>query len=297
MTDKELKDLVASLAVQNKETDRLITKLSEEMRKRDEEWRKRDAEEWRKRDEEWRKRDEEWRKRDEEARKKDEEAWRKRDEEVRKRDEEVRKRDEEARKRDEEARKKDEEEWRKRDEEARKRDEEARKKDEEARKRDEEEWRKNKEEIWKILRNTDKQLGTMSDHDGDHAEQYFQNIFNDKLEFGGMKYDKMFANFECSDKKKGLRTEFDIVLVNCKSVAIIEVKNSIRSEFVWKLVKDRLPVFRQFFPEYNDHKVYLGIAGFSFSKKVLEQAEKYGVGVIRQVGDSAEAMTGKLKAY
>jgi hypothetical protein len=48
---------------------------------------------------------------------------------------------------------------------------------------------------------------------------------------------------------------------------------------------------------YNDRKAYLGIAGFSFGKKALEQAEKYGIGVLRQRGGCVEAHTGNLKAY
>jgi len=170
---------------------------------------------------------------------------------------------------------------------------EANQKDDEWREKMRDEWK----EINKILKENSKQLGTMSDNDGKHAEQYFQHILSDKLEFGGMKYDKMIANLECFNKNRVIIMEFDIVLVNCQSVAIIETKSNIRSEFIWKLVNDRLPVFRKFFPEYNDRKVYLGIAGFSFGKKVLEQAEKYGVGIIRQVGDGAEATIGKLTAY
>jgi hypothetical protein len=242
MTDNELKDLVASLAVQSKEANRLIMKLSEEMCKREEE---------------------------EEARKREEEEYRKK---------------EEARRREEEEKA-----------------EARRKEEEEARKKEREEFLKKQDaaiaELWTILRENEKQIGTMSDNDGMHAEQYFQYILNNKLEFGGMKYDKLIANLECSNKKRELVMEFDIVLVNCQSIAVIEVKNNIRSDFIWKLVNDRLPVFRRFFPEYNDRKAYLGIAGFSFSKKVLEQADKYGIGIIRQVGDSVEVKTDNLKAY
>ncbi|MDR2693544.1 MAG: hypothetical protein LBB74_04935 [Chitinispirillales bacterium] len=185
-------------------------------------------------------------------------------------------------------------------EESRQRDEESRRQVEATRKKAEE-WyekmRKSHEETDRIVKETSKNLGTMGDNDGKHAEQYFQYIFDKKLEFGGIKYDKMIPNLECFNKDRILRMEFDIVLVNCQSIAIIETKNSIRSDFIWKLVKDRLPVFRLFFPEYNDRKAYLGIAGFSFSKRVVEQAEKYGVGLIRQAGDSIEMKTDKLKAY
>jgi exonuclease VII large subunit len=153
------------------------------------------------------------------------------------------------------------------------------------------------EEADRMVKETSRHIGGLDENVGQHAEQYYQNILNNKLEFGGMKYDNMIANLECSNKNKVLQMEFDIVLVNCKAVAIIEVKSRIRPDFIRNLVNERLPVFRQFFPVYAKHKVYLGVAGFSFSEKVLEQAEKYGIGVIRQVGDSAEMKTDKLKAY
>jgi hypothetical protein len=58
-----------------------------------------------------------------------------------------------------------------------------------------------------------------------------------------------------------------------------------------------LPKFREFFPGFSKCRAYLGIAGFSFSKRTLEEAQKYGIGVIRQVGDSIEIDAGHLKAY
>jgi len=48
---------------------------------------------------------------------------------------------------------------------------------------------------------------------------------------------------------------------------------------------------------FSKHKAYLGIAGFSFSKKATEEAEKYGIGLIRQVGDSVEIKANNLRVY
>jgi hypothetical protein len=141
------------------------------------------------------------------------------------------------------------------------------------------------------------QVGGIDENQGHHAEQYFQDILAGKLTFGGQKYDTMIPNLECFGKGGVSLIEFDIVLVNGKSVAIIETKNRIHPKFVRQFVEERLPKFREYFPGFSKYKAYLGIAGFSFSKKVMEEARKYGIGVIRQAGDSVEITAERLKVY
>jgi hypothetical protein len=137
-----------------------------------------------------------------------------------------------------------------------------------------------------------KQIGGIDNNIGYHAEQFFQNVFADKKVFGGIKYDNIILNMKHSED-----VEFDIVLKNGNSVAIIEVKNRIRANFVKKLAEERIKEFRKYFPEYKGYYVYLGIAGFSFGEDVLEEARKYGVGIIRQVGDGIEIDAKGLRAY
>jgi len=91
--------------------------------------------------------------------------------------------------------------------------------------------------------------------------------------------------------------EFDIVLENGNTVALIEVKNRIHPDFVKKLAEERIDKFRKYFPMYKGYDVYLGIAGFSFDEAVLEEAKKYGVGIIKQVGDGIEVNAKDLRAY
>jgi hypothetical protein len=140
-----------------------------------------------------------------------------------------------------------------------------------------------------------KQTGSLENNVGFHAEQFFQDAFAQTLVFGGEKYDRIHRNLEASDKKSGV--ELDIVLTNGKSVAIIEAKNRIHPDDVKKLVEEKITKFRDFFPHYKNHKVYLGIAGFSFNKAVSEKAQKYGIGIIRQVGEAIEVEAGHLTAY
>jgi len=139
------------------------------------------------------------------------------------------------------------------------------------------------------------QIGGIDNNIGHHAEQFFQNVFADNKVFGGIQYDDITLNMKYSDNDEGV--EFDIVLKNCNSVALIEVKNRIRPSFVKKLAEIRIKEFRKYFPKYKNYDVYLGIAGFSFDKAVLEEAKKYGVGIIRQVGKGIVVDAKGLKAY
>jgi len=153
------------------------------------------------------------------------------------------------------------------------------------------------QETERMIKELSRRMGGIDDNQGYHAEQYFQNVLMEKLTFDGQKYNRMIPNLEFFGENGVSLLEFDIVLVNGKSVAIIEVKNRIHPGFVAKFAKERLPKFREFFPGFSKYKAYLGIAGFSFSKKVMEEAEKYGIGIIRQVGDSVEIKTRRLKVY
>jgi chromosome segregation ATPase len=138
-------------------------------------------------------------------------------------------------------------------------------------------------------------VGGVSNNIGHHAEQFFQDVFKKKLEFGGVKYDEMVPNLAYKGKKDEL--EFDIALVNGESVALIEVKNRIHPDFVKILAEERIEKFREFFHEFGNYDVYLGIAGFSFSDEVLDQASRYGIGIVKQVGEGIEVEANNLRVY
>jgi len=151
------------------------------------------------------------------------------------------------------------------------------------------------QETDRMIKELSRRMGGIDDNQGYHAEQYFQNAFAEKPVFGSIKYDTMVPNLAYKDKDGEI--EFDIALINGDSVALIEVKNRIHPKFVRELAEDRVKKFREFFPKYGKYKTFLGIAGFSFGKKVMEEAKKYGIGLIRQVGNSVEIRAEKLKIY
>ncbi len=147
----------------------------------------------------------------------------------------------------------------------------------------------------KSVKELSRRLGGIDDNQGFHAEQFFQDVFKKKLEFGGVKYDEMIPNLAYKGKKGEI--EFDIALVNGDTIALIEVKNRIHPKFVKDFAEDRVEIFRKFFREFEDYDVYLGIAGFSFSDEVLDRASAYGIGIVKQVGEGVEIKADNLKVY
>jgi len=147
----------------------------------------------------------------------------------------------------------------------------------------------------KQIKENGEHIGGIDKNIGHHAEQFFQNVFAEKKIFGGIEYDDIILNMRHRDKSG--EVEFDIVLENGSALALIEVKNRIRPEYVKKLAEERIIKFRQYFPKYKDFDVYLGMAGFSFSKAVLSEAKKYGVGIVRQAGKGIEVDATGLRAY
>jgi len=146
-----------------------------------------------------------------------------------------------------------------------------------------------------MIKKLAKQIGGIDDNQGHHAEQFFQDVFKKKLEFGRVKYDEMVPNL--AYKGRNGKIEFDIALLNGDSIALIEVKNRIHPDFVDKLAGERIEKFRKYFQEFSDYRVYLGIAGFSFSDEVLDRAGHYGIGIVKQVGEGVEIKADNLRAY
>jgi hypothetical protein len=102
---------------------------------------------------------------------------------------------------------------------------------------------------------------------------------------------------KCKDKDgKPVETEYDVLMTNAVAVCIVEVKYRARKDHVELLLK-KVGKFRIQFPEYANHKVFLGIGAMSFEEGVEIDAKKYGIGIMRQNGDAVEIDDANLKAY
>ena len=145
------------------------------------------------------------------------------------------------------------------------------------------------------MKELQKMVGGMANNHGSFAEEYFFNSFeNGKQNFFGEKFDVIQKNL--THFWQGLKDEYDIVLYNHSSVAIIEVKYKAREDSIPKVLK-KADTFRILFPHYKDFKIYLGLASMSFDSKMEDECIEQGIAVIKQVGDAVVINDTNLKVF
>lgn len=142
-----------------------------------------------------------------------------------------------------------------------------------------------------------KELGGIGLSNGNFAEEYFSNsFFYDQKNFFGEKFDFMSENLSGRETKGGFTDEYDIVLFNCDSIAIIEVKYKARKENLEQVLR-KPKTFRKLYPEFKHCKIYLGLASMTFSKDVEALCRKEGVAIIKQVGKNVVIVDKDLKVH
>ena len=190
-----------------------------------------------------------------------------------------------------------------RDAEADKRNAEADKRNAEADKRNAEADKRSAEadkrsaETSRQIKELKEMIGGMANSNGMFAEEFFFNaIDNSDKKLFGEQFHECISSVKRYNKGKQKRSEQDVLLVNCNSVAIVEVKYKARKEDIQKLI-DRPPVFKVLYPEYQTHRIYLGLAAMSFDAGVEDETIKNGIAIIKQVGDTIVISDENLKVF
>jgi len=145
------------------------------------------------------------------------------------------------------------------------------------------------------MKKLQKTLGEWADNHGAYAEDYFFNSFEDgKQNFFGEEFDEIDKNVK--GIKKGYKDEYDILLINGKSLGIIEVKFKAHINDVPKILR-KAETFRVNFPDYEKHQVYLGLATLAFYPELEEECIDKGIAIIKQVGDTVVINDAHLKVF
>ena len=129
--------------------------------------------------------------------------------------------------------------------------------------------------------------------DGLYAEEYFTNSFKRrKRTFFGETFDDMKKNL------KGMEStdEYDIVLLNGKSVGIVEVKYRGRLDHISKIL-NKANSFRANFPKYQNHRIYIALASMMFHQRLEDECKKNGIAIVKQVGETVVINDAHLIAY
>jgi hypothetical protein len=150
-------------------------------------------------------------------------------------------------------------------------------------------------ETQRVMKEIGRRMGSMAANQGDVAEEFFFNSLLDKPEIGGIRFDRVVKNMGAG-KPGSKEAEFDVVLHNGSSMAIVEVKYKAHLNDL-EQVRQHMQAYRELFPEYKDYKLYGGIAGFSVPQDVVEEAHKQGMFVLKRKGDLLEAEAGDMRAF
>ena len=141
------------------------------------------------------------------------------------------------------------------------------------------------------------ETGGISKSNGMMTEEFIYNTLEQDMTFAGIKFDFIEHNKKKKITSSGIAGEYDIVLTNGDTLAIIETKYKVREKDIHKLVDTDLDKYRTLYPEYKNYNIMLGIGGMSFEGKSIAEAKEKGVGIIKVLGDKVEFHTDGIKIY
>jgi len=134
-----------------------------------------------------------------------------------------------------------------------------------------------------------KLLGNIGQNQGDIAEEFFYNSLVENTEVGGIKYDEIIRGME---KHRGnTQEEYDIVLVNENSIALIEVKYKANLGDIKKIIRKEKN-FRKLFPIYSEYNISSGLATFHLLDDIRDELLDNGFFALQRSGNIVEAVNG-----
>jgi hypothetical protein len=138
------------------------------------------------------------------------------------------------------------------------------------------------------------EIGGISNSNGDFAEEFFYNSLEKNMTFADIHFEcisNKFARKRIMPDKTEVGAQFDIVLHNGNSIALIEAKYKANLKDIRELAEKKVSNFRFLYPEYAKYKLYLGIGSLVLKDRIVQEAKKLGIGLMRQKGDAVEYKT------
>jgi hypothetical protein len=125
------------------------------------------------------------------------------------------------------------------------------------------------------------------------AKAYFFNSLTVDPRLGDIEFDSVTPNLRFS--YKGGHNEFDIVMVNGRSVALIEVQRKAHVSDLTQ-VAAQVERYRRWRPEHRDYDIYCGLAAFSVPQDVHDEALEKGLFVLQRNGGVFQADAQGMRA-
>ena len=152
------------------------------------------------------------------------------------------------------------------------------------------------EKTEKLIKELSKNVGGMGNSNGEMAEEYFYSAFKADKFFANERYYKVRRNQIY--RKEEIEAEFDLVLLNGKSAALIEVKYNAKPDNVSvEKIISKIKYFKILYPECENFKIYLGVAAMSFKKGLEAELHQAGIATIRPVGKKMVKFDKDVKVF
>jgi len=150
----------------------------------------------------------------------------------------------------------------------------------EAQDRTDEQLNRTDDQLNKTIRKLDRigvLLGDLGLVQGEVAEDLFYRNLKGVFRKAKLELRKVKRNL----KRKG-EGEYDLVAVDGGRVLVVEVKNKLEKRMVDKFLEEKLPRFKELFPEYERYQVIGGMGALVVKDDVGRYAEKSGLYVLTQ---------------
>ena len=128
------------------------------------------------------------------------------------------------------------------------------------------------------------------------VEEMFLNGLKDNPTLNGIHFENVIDNVKIINEKGNDVTEIDILMLNGTSVGLIETKHRFNKEDLQKFIEKQFPMFKKYGGTSLRENIYLYIAGLSFDKNVILDANKAGVGVLHLKNDIIK-VEGEVRAF
>jgi len=142
--------------------------------------------------------------------------------------------------------------------------------------------REESEKSARKLNKIGKLVGSMGRNTGEYAEEYFYRRLKNQNNLLGIEFSHIKRNLYCETGK--LDGQYDIVLQNGQYIFVIEVKYKLHANDIIRFKEKALPKFKLLFPEYEDKKIYVAMAGMVVIPDCKQLCEDYGFLLLSQAG-------------
>jgi len=140
-------------------------------------------------------------------------------------------------------------------------------------------------------------VGGIGRNNGDVAETYFYETLANTMRIGEIDFDIIEKNVSKKNKRQNLEGEYDIILTNSESIALVEIKYKLHPNDIDKLVHKKIPVFKKLFPEKKAYKLYVVVAGLTIPADSKKMAFNHGFFVLTQGAGKLNMEYDVIKSY